>query len=168
MGMRKIQLQKFTRVIQLVLRKSPVLIAFLIAFFYSTQILAKLDQDTTSVTNAAFAVTAILCGLCFRMSSSLPLEDPSKDQLCYAGERLLHSSLLLILASILKYAASSIRSLSFFEGPKLLSTVVTFPIGILVFILFLWAVFDAHTGFKIANDQLWDRIYRKYDWDNLL
>lgn len=168
MSKRKLQLHKLFPMILLFLRKCPVLIAFLVGIIYSVQVLAKLDQDTTSVTNAAFAVTAILCGLCLRMTSSLPPEDPSKDRFCYAGERFLHSSLLLLLASVLKYAASIIRSVSFFADHNLLSATVTYPIGVLVSLLFIWAVVDAHTGFKIANDQLWDRMSRAHDWDDLV
>jgi hypothetical protein len=168
MSKRQSKDHKLMPVALLAFRKGPVLIALLIGVFYCTVVLAKLNHDTTSVTNAAFAVTAVLCGLCLRMSSTLASEDPAKDRFRYAGERFLHSSLLLILASVVKYAASIVGSVGFFVDKKLLSAAVTFPIGILVSALFIWALIDAHTGFRIANDQLWARIGRARDWDDLV
>ena len=145
----------------------PPIIAFLVGIIYACVVLANFYKDTTSITNAAFVIVSVLATLSFRMATGVP-DEKVKDRFLYSGERFFHAAILLILASVLKYAALSIANISFFETRQVLCQIATIPLGILVQACFMYAVMDAHTGIRIANILLWSRLYRSKDWDSVV
>ena len=150
------------------IRKVGVLITFFISVLYITLTASKFTEDTTTLFNVAIGVSAALSGLCFRMASSIEESSEHKRRMAYSGERFLHATLNFLTASILKYAALEINHLEWIqklgwaaEYPEIIFHSLSLP-------LFMWAVYDSHTGLTIANDILWERLYNEDDWDSIV
>lgn len=148
-------------------RRIPVAAIYFIGLFYSLTVLINLTKDTTGIINVAVAVTASLAGLCFAMSASVSFQDIKKDRINYAGERFFHAAIFLVTASVLKYSALSIRNYELLEGREVLAVLLTTPINFLVVPLFFYAVFNGHSGVRVMNDILWERMHNIKDWDKL-
>jgi len=146
--------------------KAPPVILFFVGCFYSFYIFGNLEKDTTKISNIAFGIVAVLTGLSLRMASTLSKSD-EKDRFMYSGERFFHSTLLLLSASIIKYMILTINDVELLKEYYILKKTLTFPLDVLVPLLFFFAVHSAHTGMKITNDLLWRRMGRVKDWDNL-
>jgi hypothetical protein len=104
-----------------VIKGSTVLVSF-IGVIFSLLILQNYKQDTTRITNAAFAFTASLASLCFSCSRALKNEDKDRDRFTYAGERFMQASILLITASILKYALLTLQAVLTTKSRQLFSS----------------------------------------------
>lgn len=145
----------------------PPLIAFFVCIIYMFIVLIKFNKDTTPITNAAFAIVSVLSGLSFG-TASVVSDEKVKDRFVYCGERFFHAAILLILASVLKYAALSIGESAFAELRQTTSRLLTIPLSFFVQLCFLYAILDIHTGINIANKQLWQRLNRSEDWDSIV
>jgi len=143
---------------------SVVLLA-IVGCYYVIEIFANLSQDTTSITNIAFGITASLSTISFSCARTLQKPEDHKDRFAYAGERFFHASVMLITASILKYAALSLGSLSGRGYILGFLTGVYVAIGFIVGMLFMVAFCNAYLGFRILNDLLWCRAYRSKEYD---
>jgi len=150
-----------------ILRKVPVIAAFFIGGIYAIFVLANFSKDTTEIINVAVAITGALSGLCFAMSATVDLKNKIKDRINYAGERFFHAAIFFLIATILKYAALSISSYEFLKGKDTLIVLLTSPFHIFVVAMFMVAVSDAHSGIRVINDILWERLHRIKDWDKL-
>ena len=148
-------------------RFGPPLIAGFIGIIYVANVLYNFNKDTTSITNAAFVIVSVLAALSLRVASVV-FDEKLKDRFLYCGERFFHAAIFLILASILKYATLSIGHIAFFETRQLMLQIVTMPLSMLAQICFMYAVLDTHTGIRIANKQLWLRMHRAEDWDDIV
>ncbi len=151
-----------------ILRKTPVVVGLFVGAVYAVTVLANFAEDTTDIINVALGITAVLAGLCFAMSASVDLAEKVKDRVNYAGERFFHAAIFFLLATILKYAAVGIGGHAFVRERELLSALLTAPFHFFAVSLFIYAVLDAHTGLRIINDLLWDRLHRMKDWDTLI
>jgi drug/metabolite transporter (DMT)-like permease len=107
------KLNKLGFVFFYIIRIGPPLIAFFIGVIYVGIVLVNFNKDTTPITNAAFVIVSVLSGLSFAMASAVT-DKKVKDRFVYCGERFFHSAILLILASVLKYAALVIDDSAFF------------------------------------------------------
>lgn len=165
--MKNIWLQ-FRRLFLWLMWKGTLYITFFVGCIYTIRILRNYENDTTSVTNAAFAITAALASLCFGCARSLDNDDKDRGEFTYAGERFLHASIILIIASLLKYAVLSVYSLKSDQADILLIKIATTTIGICVGPLFLHAVIHAHTGMKICSELLWRRVHKHPEWDKII
>lgn len=148
-------------------RKVPVLATFFVGVIYAINVLANFSKNTTEIINVAVAITGALAGLCFAMSATVDLKDMTKDRINYAGERFFHAAIFFLLATILKYAALSISSYDLLKGNGLLVALLTGPFHMFVVAMFMYAVLDAHSGIRVINDILWERLHRIKDWDKL-
>jgi hypothetical protein len=72
-------------------RVLPLLVAAVALFFFAS-LLVRLDQDTTPITNAAFAVIATLAALC--LSAARATDGDARAFYARAGEGLLLAALL--------------------------------------------------------------------------
>jgi hypothetical protein len=148
--------------------KVPPVLVFFILLYYCFIVLFNISEDTTKITNIGFGIVAVLAGLSFSASSALPLNEKFKDDFLYAGERFFHAALFLLLASLLKYAAFNIENLEYFAEHEFQAYSFTFIMRILTGLIFLFALFESHTGFRVANDSLWQRMSRMKDWDDIV
>lgn len=122
-------------------------------------------EDTTNITNAAFAIMATLSALSFSFARVVETEE-LKDRLMFAGERLLHGAILVLVASLLKYFVLAFLKLSFISKLPSAETTVSLTIGMLIALIFCNGILFAHTGLRILNDLLLLRFTRHEDWDD--
>jgi hypothetical protein len=66
------------------------------------------DRDTLGVASAAFAVALALAAVTFSYARTLQDGSAVRDELVFAGERLVTGAVLFMLASILKHASMDI------------------------------------------------------------
>jgi hypothetical protein len=152
------------------LRLSLLLSKFLLIFglagtvgvtaVYVYHIAANVRSDTTAVTNAAFLITGTLSAISFAWSQALLPDDGDRPRILFAGERLLHGSVLLIMASILKYAALELATYQMPDIAQSISQIMSDLFGILAAPLFLFAVGNAFVGVLIMYRILWPRASR--------
>ena len=100
-------------------RRLPVFLSLFVGYAYTAIILNDLKQDTTSITNAGFAILATLATLSFGCARAV--EDAAGDRFAYAGERCFHAALMVIMASLLKYVAIAVCALGPSTIPRLVS-----------------------------------------------
>ena len=127
---------------------------------YVYHLAVNIRGDTTAVTNGAFIITGTLSALFFSWSQSLLPADKDRDRILFAGERLLHGSLYLILASVLKYAALTLITYQTAAIPRPDLHWISDAFGILAVPLFLFAVGDMLVGVVFALRILWPRAAR--------
>ena len=65
-------------------------------------------RDTLGVAGAAFAVALALAAVSFSYARTLKDDSAVRDELVFAGERLVTGAVLFLVASILKYASNDI------------------------------------------------------------
>ncbi len=153
------------RIVQFVYR-APVVLVGILGFLYTAQIAFNYRQDTTSVTNAGFAIMATLAALSFSFARVVE-SDELKDRITFAGERLLHGAILVLIASILKYFIFALLKLPSFANSTRIEVVLSFTVGMLTALIFGSGVLFAHTGLRVLNDLLLLRFTRHKDWDDL-
>lgn len=153
----------------------PVVLFLLIGFYYVFNLLSRLTEDSTTVTNIAFGITSTLAALSFSCARAIDDAGEARDRFAYAGERFLHASIMALTASLLKYAslqlglhpggvASGLNSEWFAHTIPILGSIC---VGVIVLVLFFQALLSAHTGVLVLNRLLWQRLTRYPDWDNL-
>lgn len=139
------------------LEKRGCLIALTaVGIYFTIAQLWNLDQDTTAITNTAFAICASLASVSFGYARALNADDKSRESIVHAGERLFHAALLLLVASLIKYAALSAlasdaatATASLSQGLRLL--------GFISALLFIRSLFFALTGIQQLTTLLWSR-----------
>lgn len=87
---------------QFVLWHTPVSIAALIGLYFTFVLLINPAMETISITNYAFALVIALASVSFGYARCLDNAE-QKNKMRYCGERFLHSALLFLVASIVKY-----------------------------------------------------------------
>ena len=146
--------------------RSPVFLLGFLGYAYAIQLVFNYREDTTNTTNAAFAIMASLSALSFSFARAIePLE--LRNRLTFAGERLLHGAVLVLVASLLKYFVFVFLSLPSIPAVEYAETIGLFTLGLLVAVIFSNGVLFAHTGLPILNDLLLNRMTREKDWDDL-
>lgn len=127
---------------------------------YLYHIAANVRSDTTGVTNGAFLITATLSAISFAWAQALIPGDTDRERILFAGERLLHGSVFLIMASILKYAALTVATYDMPDVAKSILQILGDIFGVLAAPLFLFAVGNAFVGVLIMYRILWPRASR--------
>jgi hypothetical protein len=127
---------------------------------YVYHLAANIRSDTTPITNAAFLITGTLSAISFAWAQALLPEDKDRDRVLFAGERLLHGAVFLIIASILKYAALTLATYEMPDIAHSLSQTLGDVFGVLAAPLFLFAIGNAFAGVLIMYRILWPRASR--------
>lgn len=87
---------------QFILWQVPVSIAAFIGLYFTFALLVSPAKQTISITNYAFAIVIALASVSFGYARCLN-DAEQKDKMQYCGERFLHSALLFLVASVVKY-----------------------------------------------------------------
>jgi hypothetical protein len=124
---------------------------------YVYHLAANIRSDTTGVTNAAFLITGTLSAISFAWAQALLPDDKDRARVLFAGERLLHGSVFLIIASILKYAALQLATYEMPDLARSASGMLGDIFGVLAAPLFLFAIGNAFTGVLMMYRILWPR-----------
>ncbi len=146
--------------------KAPLVLAVFMGYAYGINMIFNFREDTTNVTNAGFAIMASLAAISFSFARVIE-SDELKDRIMFAGERLLHGAILILIASILKYFVFLILKFPPFASSGMVEPVLLFTIGLLTALIFLNGVLFAHTGLRVLNDLLLLRFTRYKDWDDI-
>lgn len=115
---------------------------------FALRVLADYDQDTTAISNGAFALTATLTGLSFAYAEVLPEKSALRRRFTGAGERCFQGTVMLLLASLTKYALLSLNAQAFVGERPWLQFGLTPTLGLLTAWCFCVAVLAAFRGFK--------------------
>lgn len=83
---------------------SPLLLAAAIALLYFTMLWFLPTQTVLTLLVWGFGVLASLAGLAFGLSRSLPEDDPNRTRATFAGTKLFHAALTVIVTAIPVYA----------------------------------------------------------------
>jgi len=75
---------------------------------------------------------------------------------------------MLISASLLKYAYISAASSEIVNVNGVSWSLLTMFVGIIIGVLFFWALTSAHGGLIVLNKLLWARFNRYPEWDEFM
>ena len=134
-----------------------LLVAAGVCVTFAVRVLADYDQDTTAISNGAFALTATLTGLCFAYAEVLPEKGLLRRRFMGAGERCFKGTVLLLLASLTKYALLTLNALPFVRERPWLQPGLTPTLGLLTAWCFCVAVLSSFRGFKDIVEILFAR-----------
>lgn len=146
--------------------KAPLLLASFMGALYGLFMVLNFREDTTSITNASFAIMVSLAAVSFSFARVVE-SDELKDRIMFAGERLLHAAILVLIASILKYFVFLILKFPPLADSPQVETTLLFSLGLLGALIFSNGVLYAHTGLRVLNDLLILRFTRYKDWDDI-
>jgi hypothetical protein len=90
------------QILQFVLWNLPVSMIALIGLYFAFRLFINPSEDTVGITNYAFAIVGALSSISFAYARTIEDKD-AKQTIQYCGERFLHSALLFLVASIMKY-----------------------------------------------------------------
>ena len=145
--------------------KAPVVIAMFFVGLYGMYTYIDYNENSIHLTNAAFAVTASLAALSFTYAGTKAAKSIS-DRLIFAGEKLLHGAILLIVTSVIKYMLFQINSAFNIETVHIAFKLIFGLVSILGAVIFINGLLFSHTGLRILNDVLILRMTRHKDWDD--
>lgn len=128
-----------------------------VAAVFVYHLAANIRSDTTAITNGAFIFCGTLSALCFAWTQALLPEEKDRQRVLFAGERLLHASVFLVIASILKYAALTMANYEMVDFAQTVSRALGDIFGVLAAPLFLFAIGNAFVGIFTVYRILWPR-----------
>jgi hypothetical protein len=134
---------------------TPIL--FVTMVIYVQRIIVQPSVTLYPLAVTAFGITAALSGICFRMRPSLPEDSTPR----YAGEKFLHSALLLIQTIFLIYAKDSLMTFGWVNSHEPVKMLVSGVAAIVVFFLSGVAVVCWFHGFYALNNELWQNWKRR-------
>lgn len=124
------------------------------------------SSDSYTIANGVSVALIGLAAICFSLTQSIK-DNFLSDRIMFAGERLLHGSMLIIVSTAIRYALFSITGqyqdmvrmhIIVWLASAVLLCGVTIPV-------FNVGMIFATKGFRILNDVLSDRMFRHDDWD---
>ncbi len=133
------------------IRLSEVLVGICCIYFTVIKFL-NFDTDTTSLSNVFFALLGPLAMLAFAYANTLDREDGTRKAMEVAGARSFHGAVLLVLASVLKYALLHIKSLMWVPSNGTALTILDCTLGLMAGILFLLAAVEAFASLRTISD----------------
>lgn len=92
----------FLQAFQFTVRHAPVSLIAVVGMYFGFAQFANPASETAGITNYGFGIVMALASVSFGYARSLD-ESDAKEQIRYCGERFLHSSLLFLVASVVKY-----------------------------------------------------------------
>jgi hypothetical protein len=132
---------------------------------YVKQLLRQPLEDVTGIILTTFGAIAGLSALCY---TAVPYyKQEQKETTLYAGEKFLHSCLMIIQTLFLKFAVDRLPELDILKNSKWLKHIQGFADFILV-LFGIVAIILAYAGFYDLNNILWKRyeITRKKRYRN--
>ncbi|MDR6962119.1 hypothetical protein [Shewanella putrefaciens] len=146
--------------------KAPVVLAILFTGMYGLILFIDVTNDSTTLINAAFAVMLGLSAICFSIAVAQK-DKRISDRLLFAGERLLHGAILVIVTSLIKYLLFKVNYVIDIASANEFVKCIFWSVNIFACVVFLNGLFFAHTGIRILNDLLILRMTRHRDWDDM-
>jgi hypothetical protein len=148
-------LKKLIQTLQFILWHTPVSIAALIGLYFTFALLVNPAEETISITNYAFAIVIALASISFGYASCLDTTE-QKHKMQYCGERFLHSALLFLVASVIKYFLLQDQVRAFPHVLWGFGAVINFLSVFLIF-LFLGSLVNSIAAFRELNAHLYSQ-----------
>src|SRR5438067_11110161 len=123
--------------------KMPIAVIGLLGGVYAILLIVRFKEDTTSITNGTFAIMATLAALSFSFARVVETE-AVRDRLMFAGGRLLHGALLVLVASIIKYFILLLYKIPTFTEVLLLQIVTSCAFSFFGAVLLACGVISVH------------------------
>jgi hypothetical protein len=108
---------------------------------------------------SVFGISAALSGICFTWATS-PLNE---SIIKYAGEKFLHSSLLLIQSIAIVFAKSEILELSFIKSSEIITFITSQVFLMLYTFVSSVASWFFYYGFEALNNELWEQTKKRIE-----
>jgi len=134
------------------------------ALMYMNQFIRQPLNEVFTIGLSAFALIAALSGLCYAFAPCLPTEEEKHAPL-YAGEKFLHSCLLLLQVVLLKYAKDSALSFKWIQDRTLLNSSLSILSDVLLVAIGCLATYFCIFGFEAINTFLWKRY--EFRWNEV-
>jgi hypothetical protein len=123
----------------------------LVGAFYVVREISQPASEVYGFAMGAFGITAALSGICFTVSESVP----GSSDFRYAGEKFLHSSVLIVQTVMLVYLKDFLTGASWLSNlPRLGTFVRVVPLALLPLLSFAAAI-AWYFGFDSINSRLW-------------
>jgi len=143
-----------------IIDKISAAIAFLIfgssILLYVTALIQKPFETVATLGLSAFALVAAVSGLCFAMAQVL---EDEKSTVLYSGEKMLHSTVLILQTVVLKYASEAVLATSFLRSHETVMKVVSWASNVLLVLISSYAAYFFLYGFEALHDLLWNRFH---------
>lgn len=136
---------------------APIL--FFVLLIYLSRATTQPGPEVYSFALTAFGITAALSSICFRMASVLPEDSLPR----YAGEKFLHSAILLIQTLFLTYVKETFTTLDWFIAHQTIRTTFIVLTVVIISILSVSATICWDRGFSSLNSELWQNWRRRIE-----
>uniref|UniRef100_UPI0040479412 hypothetical protein n=1 Tax=Cyanobium sp. TaxID=2164130 RepID=UPI0040479412 len=143
------------RAFQFVFWHTPVSVAALIGLYFVFVLFANPASETMPITNYAFAIFTALASISFGYARCLD-SVVARCQVQYCGERFLHSAILFLVASIVKYFLLQGDVLEAASRFGLIGAFLAFA-GLLPGFLFLGSLVNSIAALRELNSLLYER-----------
>lgn len=140
---------------QMVLWHTPISILALIGLYFTYEVFANPASNSIAITNYMLAIAIALSSVSFGYARCAGEEDV-KGRAQYCGERLLHSSLLFLVASVVKYFLIQDQIRAEYSHFKIIEIMVSL-ISLLPGVLFLGSLVNAIAALRDLNALLYER-----------
>jgi hypothetical protein len=130
---------------------------FAVGFTYVSRITKQPTSEVYPLCMAAFGVTAALAAICFTVPSTGEGFQPTR----YAGEKFLHSAVLLIQTLMTVYVKTALTQSLWWQGHAGMNSVAHGILTALSILLSGAATFAWYFGLEALNDELWSNWYRR-------
>lgn len=131
----------------------PISILAIAGIYFTFKLFSNPTIDTINITNYAFAIFATLSALSFNYERSIVVDIEKKEEVLYCAERFLHSAILFLTASIIKYFMNEPEVILFLSNGIFLKCVYVFFL-IIPGLFFLNSMINGISGLRILNGYL--------------
>ena len=129
---------------------SPLIL--LVTVLYVLQAISRSAADVYAVGMTAFGMTAALAGICF----TVPKEADGSSDTHYAGEKFLHSALLLIQSLMIIYVKEVVTASAWGHAHPGISNCSKAVLEAVLSLVSTAAAFCWFWGFEVVNSRLWE------------
>lgn len=89
--------------LQFLILHGPISVLAASGLYFGFKLFADNTQNTISITNYAMAIVLAFANVSFAFARGIEKEEKIKERVQYSGERFVHSGILFLIASVLKY-----------------------------------------------------------------
>lgn len=117
--------------LQFLIWHGPISVLAVSGLYFGFKLFADKTQNTISITNYALAIVLALASVSFAFARGIENDEKIKERVQYSGERFVHSGILFLVASVLKYFLLQDQIISFAKetslGGFLMALISTLP-----------------------------------------
>jgi len=122
--------------------------------FYIQRVVSEPLEKVTAIALSAIGIVGVLSAICYQAVPCFD-NDHNREEVLYAGEKFLHSALLIIQTLFLKFALDQIVSFEFVKNTAWLKILSSGSFSFLIVGIGSFALYFACYGFDALNTFLW-------------